>query len=81
VKFLDRFSKNSQISNFMKNRPVGAEFFHADGRTDLPMLIVGFRNFANAPKNATHFAFTLVLYYIKHINAKCYIYIYIYIMP
>jgi len=28
------FSKNPQISNFMKIRPVGAELFHADGRTD-----------------------------------------------
>jgi hypothetical protein len=31
--FLDRFSKIPQIY-FMKNRPVGAELFHADGRTD-----------------------------------------------
>jgi len=28
------FSKNPHISNFMKIRPVGAELFHADGRTD-----------------------------------------------
>ena len=32
--FLDRFSKISYISNFMKIRPVGAELFHVDGRTD-----------------------------------------------
>jgi len=25
---------NTQISNLMKIRPVGAEFFHAEGRTD-----------------------------------------------
>ena len=42
-----------------------AEFFHAAGRTDLTKLIVAFRNFANAPKNATHFAFIPVLNYIK----------------
>ena len=35
----------------MKFRPVGAELFNADGRTDMTMLIVAFRNFANAPKN------------------------------
>ena len=34
----------------MKIRPVGAELFHADGRTDIKTLIVAFRNFANAPK-------------------------------
>jgi len=47
--FLDRFSKNNQISNFMKIRTVGADLFHADGQTG------GYnkanRNFENAPKN------------------------------
>jgi hypothetical protein len=28
--FLDRFSKNTQIPNFMKIRPVGSDLFHAD---------------------------------------------------
>ena len=32
---LNRFSKNIQISNFMKIRPVGTELFHADGQTDM----------------------------------------------
>jgi len=45
---LDRFSKKTQISNFMKIRPVGAEMFQADGQTDMTKLIVAFRNFANA---------------------------------
>jgi len=36
----------------MKIRPVGAELFHADGRTDMKQLIAAFHNFANAPKNA-----------------------------
>jgi hypothetical protein len=34
----------------MKIRPVGAELFHVDGRTDTTKLIVAFRNVANAPK-------------------------------
>jgi hypothetical protein len=35
----------------MKIRPVGAEFFHADGQTDMTKLLVASRNFANAPEN------------------------------
>jgi hypothetical protein len=31
--FSTDFSKNTQISNFMKIRTVGAELFHADGQT------------------------------------------------
>ena len=42
----------------MKIRPMGAELFHADGRTDgqtdMTKLIVAFRNFAEAP-NETNF--------------------------
>jgi len=34
----------------MKIRPVGAELFHADRRTEMTELIISFRNFANAPK-------------------------------
>jgi len=30
----NRFSKNTQILNFMKIRPVGAELLHVDGQTD-----------------------------------------------
>ena len=53
--------KNAQISNFMEIRLVGAELFHADGRTDgqrtkradrLTKIIVTFRNFAN--ENSKH---------------------------
>jgi hypothetical protein len=37
----------------MKIRPVGAELFHADGRTDrqtdVTKLIAAFRNFVKAP--------------------------------
>jgi hypothetical protein len=34
----------------MKIRPVGAEFFHVDGRADMTKLSASFRNVANAPK-------------------------------
>ena len=51
IVFIDRFSKKSQISDVMKIRPVGAELFHGDRRTDMKKLIVAFRNFANAPIN------------------------------
>ena len=44
------FSNNTQIINFMKIRPVGAEWFHADGQTDMTKIIVAFRNFVSAPK-------------------------------
>ena len=35
----------------MTIRPVGAELFHADRRTDMRKLIVAFGNFMNAPNN------------------------------
>jgi hypothetical protein len=35
----------------MKIRPVGAELFHADGRTNKRRLILAFRNSANALNN------------------------------
>jgi len=47
---MDVFSKNTQISNFIKIRAVGAELLRA-GQTDMMKLIVAFRNFAKAPKN------------------------------
>ena len=34
MNFINTFSKNKQISNFMKICPVGAEMFHADRHTD-----------------------------------------------
>jgi hypothetical protein len=34
----------------MKIRPVRAELFHADRRTDITTLVDAFRNFAKAPK-------------------------------
>jgi len=41
----------------MKIRSVGAELFHADGRTDLTELIVGFRSFGVVPTNETFATF------------------------
>jgi hypothetical protein len=58
--FSTDFWNNTQISNFIKICPVGAELFHADGgqagirtdrRPDMTTLIVAFRSFANALKN------------------------------
>jgi hypothetical protein len=52
------FEKHSNVKfheNFMKIRPLGAEFFHAygrrDGQIDMTRLIVAFWNFAKAPIN------------------------------
>ena len=53
LKFLGRFFKNFQISNFLNVRPVGAELFHADRETDMAKLIVAFRIFAKVPKKLT----------------------------
>ena len=42
-----------QIPNLIKIRPVGAELFHADRRTDMTNLIVAFSQFfANSLKIA-----------------------------
>jgi len=46
--FLDIFSKNIQMKNFTKIRPVGEETFHADGQKNVTKLIVAFRNFVNS---------------------------------
>jgi hypothetical protein len=44
------FSENMQILNFIKIRPVGAELFHADGRTGMTKLVGAFRDRAKQPK-------------------------------
>jgi hypothetical protein len=61
--FSTDFQKNTQISNFTKICPMGAELFHADWRTDgrtdrqidirtdMTKLTVAFRNFAKVPCN------------------------------
>ena len=47
----------------MKIRPVEAKWLHADGQTDrqtdMTKLVVTFRNFANAPKNARRVRVTI----------------------
>jgi len=53
LEFFDTFLKNTQISNFMKIQPVGAELFHADRQTQTMKLTVVFHNFTNTPKNNT----------------------------
>jgi hypothetical protein len=53
LNFLDRFSKNPQISNYIKIRSGGAELFHTDRWTDMRKLTVTSCNFENAPKNRT----------------------------
>jgi len=44
IEFFDTFSKNIQIPNLIKIRPVGAELFHADR-----MRGIRDENFANSP--------------------------------
>jgi hypothetical protein len=47
----------------MKIRPVGAELFHADGQTDMK-LIINFRNFGSAPEipRSAHTVYLCVLW-------------------
>jgi hypothetical protein len=59
---LDRFSKNTQISNLTKICPVVASCsMRTDGRTngqtDMTKLIVTFRNFSNAPEYRVSYYF------------------------
>jgi hypothetical protein len=51
LNFLDRFSKDTHISNLSGSRVVswGKNDGHADRRTDMTKLIVTFSNFMNAP--------------------------------
>ena len=49
----------TRYQNLMEIRPVGAELFHAVGRTDTQTdITVAFRNFANAPTKGKVFLYT-----------------------
>ena len=52
-KFLNKFSKNTQTSNFTKIQPAGAELFHAEEWADMMRLTATFRCSANAPHTET----------------------------
>ena len=75
MNFLDRFSKNPEMPNLMKIRPVGAEF-QADGWTYMMKLIVAFRNFAKAPNTGQLMRYREIIaiwshIHTKHINTLC----------
>jgi len=48
LNFLGRFSKNTPVSDLIKICPFGAALFLVDGRADVTMLRVAFRNAAHA---------------------------------
>ena len=61
--FWAHFFKNTQLSSFMENRPVGAELLHTDGnRTGMKKLIVALCNSANT--SIKNDAFRLVLCFV-----------------
>ena len=59
----------------MKIRPVGAELFHGDRRTDMMKLIVAFRSFSNAinDQSVMHKEIIPVCFEIhtKNLNTLC----------
>jgi hypothetical protein len=60
--FVDRFSRNIQLSDSMKMSPVGADLLHVDGQEDMTKLIFAFRNFANKPKNNIEHVYIFFFY-------------------
>ena len=55
LNFLDRFSKNTEISDFFfkSDQLEPSCSMRADGQTGVTKFIAAFRNFAIAPKNTT----------------------------
>ena len=58
-------SQNIQISNFTNIRPVGAELFHGNRRTDMTKLTARFHSSANAPKK-TNITTYITCMFLKH---------------
>ena len=77
MNFLDSFSKNARISNYMKILPLVVELFHVEGRTDrqtdVTKLVFAFRNSANAPKNdpLSTFDFKIILLTVVIFACDC----------
>jgi len=69
LNFLDRFLKNTQISNFTNIRSFGAELFHTDRHDRANSL---FRKFANAPKNCYIIALLVVMRHLKNFSKLSY---------
>jgi hypothetical protein len=49
LEFSQQIFEKSQISSFIKIRPVTDEMFHADRRKEMTKLMFAFQNLANAP--------------------------------
>jgi len=62
IDFFDIVSKNTQISNFVKIRPVGAELFLADRQTGMTKPVFAFRNSAHEPNRKHRLLDELKLY-------------------
>jgi hypothetical protein len=60
LEFSQQFFINNQVLNFMKIRPVGAEFFYADGRADMTRLTVAFVILRTGLQNGTNLFFDFI---------------------
>ena len=72
----NRISKNTQISDFMKIHPVGAELFHVDRQTDMMNLIVTLGNYQTCLKTSQSVICRDIIYtcsriHTKHISVIC----------
>jgi hypothetical protein len=71
--FSTDFRKNLHIPNFMKIRPVGAEMFHADGRTDRQDEANG--RFVAILRTRLKRTFSLVLTHTSHLRRKAVVFV------